>query len=59
MYLSKPKVALGFLFVLLLGNMLLAQSVLHPNGLAPDGKGGATETAAPTGQTVVQGNGIN
>ena len=46
-------------FVLLAANLLVAQAILHGNGARPDGKGGVIEQAAPTGQSVTTGNGIN
>jgi phosphate-induced protein 1 len=54
---SLGKFVLACLFIMLAANFLAAQAVLR--GLGPDGKGGVVENAAPTGQTVVQGNGIN
>ncbi|HSM85158.1 MAG TPA: hypothetical protein VLT16_03350, partial [Candidatus Limnocylindrales bacterium] len=38
---------------------MAAQTLNHSNGVRPDGKGGAVENAAPSGQAVVTGNGIN
>ena len=59
--LGKMKYALAFFFVLLAANFLMAQNVRDGAGVnkAPDGAGHGTHDAAPTGQTVVTGNGIN
>src|ERR1700758_4317142 len=56
---SLDKFVLAGLFMLLAANFLAAQTVLHGNGVRPDGKGGVIENAAPTGQSVTTGNGIN
>jgi hypothetical protein len=56
---GKARIAVAFLFVVLAMNFLAAQTLNHPQGVSPDGKGGAVENAAPTGQSVTTGNGIN
>jgi hypothetical protein len=66
--LGKMKYALAFLFILLAANFLVAQSVIRPSvpsgdRMVPNGDGTAIAVpdngAAPTGQAVVTGNGIN
>ncbi len=62
--LGKIRFSLALLFILLAANFVMAQSVLHPSvpsgdRMVPNGDGTATATAAPTGQSVTTGNGIN
>jgi len=56
---GKARIAVAFLFLVLAVNFMAAQTLNHPQGVSPDGKGGAVENAAPTGQSVTTGNGIN
>ncbi|HLK07892.1 MAG TPA: hypothetical protein VKV30_08130 [Candidatus Angelobacter sp.] len=58
------KFASVVLFILLAANFLMAQSIREgstPQGqtMRPNGDGSAVAAAAPTGQTVITGNGIN
>jgi hypothetical protein len=61
----KTRSAAAFLFVFLTASFLMAQSVRSPQGIGPDGKGGLDpanviqQQAAPIGNTVTTGNGIN
>jgi Phosphate-induced protein 1 conserved region len=64
---GKVRVALAFLFVILAVNFMAGQKVLQradgqdarPNGQHGDSGETMAPAAGPTGQTVVQGNGIN
>ncbi len=58
---GKMRYAFAFLLVILAANFLMAQNVREGAGVAkaPDGAGHGTHDAAPTGNTVTLGNGIN
>src|SRR5690348_16308952 len=60
---GKVRLALAFLFVLVVANSLLAQRMRGSEDAVPDGRHGQSgqtlPPAGPVGQTVVQGNGIN
>src|SRR6266705_1893739 len=65
---GKTRFSLALVFVLLAANFLMAQSVLRPSvpsgdRMVPNGDGTAIAVpdngAAPTGQSVTTGNGIN
>lgn len=61
---GKMRLALAFVFVILSVNFLMAQKIRDNNAgagqqMVPNGDGSAHAAAAPSGQAVVQGNGIN
>jgi len=61
---SKIRTPLVVLFLVIAVNFMAAQKPLQPQHdpdtyLRPDGAGGATQEARPSGQQVVTGNGIN
>jgi hypothetical protein len=58
---GKTRMALVFLFVILAVNFMVAQKPLDNDGqnMEPTGEGHGVRLAAPSGQAVVTGNGIN
>src|SRR5258708_4100023 len=61
MYSGKTRFALAFLFVILAVNFMVAQKPLDAGQqrLEPTGEDHGVRPAAPTGNTVTLGNGIN